>query len=136
MAVKKEEIEGIKVNKAGKEYVNNAALLQEFVKSKAQGSLTDEAIQMFMVMVENIQRKLYYKDSDDKQDCFQSALLDVLQYWDRFDPDKSNNPFGFFTSVIVNGNAKGWDKLHPENKEKKKGNDIVFTSLDNNIFSF
>jgi hypothetical protein len=51
-------------------------------------------------------------------------------YWERFDATKSNNPFAYFTSVIVNGIAKGWNKLHPENKKVEGAR---FISLDNNI---
>ena len=55
--------------------------------------------------------------SDDvalnKEDCKQTALLDCLQYWRGFDPEKSNNPFAYFTSVITNGYAKGWNTLYP-----------------------
>ena len=49
-----------------------------------------------------------------------------------FNPEKSTNPFAFYTSVITNGIAKGWDKLHPETK---KCPGARFTSLDNNIHS-
>lgn len=39
-----ENVEGIKTNKNGKQYVSNPYLLQEIIKSKKQGQLTDEAI--------------------------------------------------------------------------------------------
>ena len=119
-----------KKNKQGKEYVSNPLLLKEIIKSKEQDQLTDNALKMLMLMCENLQRKLYYSDPDDKKDCSQTAMLDVLSYWRNFDPEKSNNPFAFYTSILTNGLAKGWDRLG-----KKKFPDSIMTSLDNNIHS-
>ena len=101
-----ENIEGIKTNKQGKQYVSNPYLLQEIMKSKAQDELTPEAIQMFQLMIENISAKKHYNDPEDRKDCWQSAYLDILLYWRGFDPEKSKNPFAYFTSLIVNGMNK------------------------------
>jgi len=59
-------------------------------------------------------------------------MLDCLQYWRGFDPEKSNNPFAYFTSVITNGLAKGWNAFYPQNKQVPGA---IFTSIDNNIYS-
>jgi hypothetical protein len=36
----------------------------------------------------------------------------------RFNPEKSNNPFAYFTQIAKNGFAKGWKKLHPPKNPK------------------
>jgi hypothetical protein len=89
---------------------------------------------MLSLMVDKIIEKngKYFKTPEDKEDVKQSALLDCLMYWRNFDPEKSNNPFAYFTSVITNGYAKGWNTLYPQNK-KAKG--AIFTSIDNGIYS-
>lgn len=124
-----ENIEGIKTNKQGKQYVSNPYLLQEIMKSKAQDELTPEAIQMFQLMIENISAKKHYNDPEDRKDCWQSAYLDILLYWRGFDPEKSKNPFAYFTSIIVNGMNKGWHKI----SGKIKTSDMI--SIDNNVHS-
>ena len=124
-----ENIEGIKTNKQGKQYVSNPYLLQEIMKSKAQNELTPEAIQMFQLMSENISAKKHYNDPEDRKDCWQSAYLDILLYWRGFDPEKSKNPFAYFTSLIVNGMNKGWHKI----SGKIKTSDMI--SIDNNVHS-
>lgn len=124
-----ENIEGIKTNKQGKQYVSNPYLLQEIMKSKAQDELTPEAIQMFQLMIENISAKKHYNDPEDRKDCWQSAYLDILLYWRGFDPEKSKNPFAYFTSLIVNGMNKGWHKI----SGKIKTSDMI--SIDNNVHS-
>lgn len=128
------KVEGIKINKAGKEYVSNPALLKQIIISKEQDELTSDAIQMLQLMIENISSKKRYPSQEEKEDCQQQAMLDCLLYWRSFDPSKSNNPnpFAYFTSLITNGIAKGWNTLHPENK---KAPGVIFTSLDNNIYS-
>lgn len=127
-------VEGIKINKDGKEYVSNPALLKQIIISREKDELTGDAIQMLMLMVENISSKKRYPSQEEKEDCQQQAILDCLLYWRSFDPSKSDNPnpFAYFTSLITNGIAKGWNTLHPENK---KAAGAIFTSLDNNIYS-
>lgn len=128
-------VDGIKISKKdGHEYCSNPALLKQIMISKEQDQLTDDAIKMLMLMVKNIQNKKFYAKDEEREDCFQSAMMDCVLYWRGFDPEKSNNPFSYFTSIISNGIAKGWNMLHPEGKNKNlKG--AIFTSLDNNIYS-
>ena len=83
-------------------------------------------------MVDNIASTKTFKDPDVKDDCKQQAILDCLQYWKGFNPEKSNNPFAYFTSVITNGLAKGWNAFYPQNK---KAAGAIFTSIDNGIYS-
>ena len=128
-------IEGIKTKKDGKEYVSNPILYKQILLSREKGELTNDALQMLMLMVESIMLKCKYIHPEEKEDCRSSAILDVLQYWKGFNPDLGNNPFAYFTSVISNGIKKGYRTLHPEVREKDKGNNIVFTRIDDNIYS-
>lgn len=121
------KIEGIKTNKDGKLYVSNPYLLQEIMKSKEQDELTPAALEMLSLMIENISSKKHYNDPEDRKDCWQTAYLDILLYWRGFDPEKSKNPFAYFTSLIVNGMNKGWNKI----TGKIKSSDLI--SIDNNI---
>lgn len=123
----KNKIEGIKTNKDGKLYVSNPYLLQEIMKSKEQDELTPAALEMLSLMIENISSKKHYNDPEDRKDCWQTAYLDILLYWRGFDPEKSKNPFAYFTSLIVNGMNKGWNKI----TGKVKSSDLI--SIDNNI---
>ena len=125
-----EDIEGIKINKDGKQYVSNPYFLKEMIKSKEQGELTPDALKMIYLIAENLTRKKYFKLNEDREDCIQNAMLDALLYWKSFDPEKSNNPFAYFTSLLTNGLAKGWRKLYGKFKASE------MTSLDNNIHSF
>jgi hypothetical protein len=67
---------------------------------------------MFVLLAERTIRKLSYLDGEDRQDCMQFALLDLLKYWQNFNP-KYKNAFAYFTEIAKRGYAKGWNKIHP-----------------------
>ena len=98
-----------------KEYVKNSELLIAVVESKQKGHLTTDTIYMFNLMINGISKKMSYKDTEDREDCMAFAMEDLCKYWNRFNPDKSNNPFAYFTQIAKNGFAKGWKKIHPPN---------------------
>lgn len=122
-------VEGIKT-KNGRLYVSNPYLLEEIKKSKQQDKLTDNAIKMLHLMAENLTKKKHYKSIEDKEDCIQTAMLDIVMYWRGFDPEKYSNPFAYYTSLLVNGLSKGWNKIYG----KFKASDLM--SFDTNIFTF
>ena len=95
-----------------KNYLNNRDLYDEIVKSKEQDKLTPKAEKMLVLLAERAIRKLTYVNEDDRQDCLQFALLDLLKYWKNFNP-KYTNAFAYFTEIAKRGYAKGWNKLHP-----------------------
>lgn len=99
-----------------KNYLNNKDLYDEIVKSKEEGKLTRKAEKMLVMLAERAIRKLNYVNEDDRQDCLQFALLDLLKYWQNFNP-KYKNAFAYFTEIAKRGYAKGWNKIHP-NKYK------------------
>ena len=125
-----ENIEGIK-QKGNKIYVSNKDLLREIILSKEQDQLTYNAVKMLQLIAENLAKKKHYKCQEDKDDCIQTAMLDIALYWRSFDPEKYNNPFAYYTSMLCNGLAKGWNKIYGKFKASE------MTSIDNNnIYSF
>lgn len=123
------QVEGIKT-KEDKQYVSNKYLLEEIIISKQMDELTDNAIKMLQLMAENLAKKKHFKCPEDKEDCIQTAMLDIALYWRGFDPERFKNPFAYYTSMLTNGLAKGWNKIYGKFKASE------MTSLDNNIHSF
>ena len=95
-----------------KNYLNNKDLFNEIVKSKELDKLTPTAEKMFILLAERTINKLTYVSEDDRNDCLQFALLDLLKYWRNFNP-KYPNAFAYFTEIAKRGYAKGWNKIHP-----------------------
>ena len=96
----------------------------EIVYCKAKGRLTPRAAQMLMLLGKKAQTKMYYRNTDDKYDCLQTAMLDVFTFWHNFDELKGENAFAYYTEVIKRGLAKGWNKMY-----KTKGEQVQFISL-------
>ncbi len=97
-------------------YLNNKELYVEIIVSKAQGRLTRKAEQMLTLLAKQTIKKKKYWSINDKQDCWQSGLLDIFQNWYNFNEDKSTNSFAYFTEIFKRGTAKGFNEIY-----KKKG---------------
>lgn len=109
-------------------YLRNGDMLRELRLSKAQGKLTDKAIEQFVLLIDRASTRLRYRDEMDREDCKQGALEDCLRYWHNFDETKSDkpNPFSYFSQLAKNGFAKTWNKLHPKDMPM-----VSFTTLNN-----
>jgi hypothetical protein len=101
------------VAKRKKNYLNNRDLYDQLVISKDQDALTKEAEKMLILLAERTINKMRYVNEDDRMDCLQFAVLDLLKYWRNFNP-KYTNAFAYFTEIAKRGYAKGWNKIHPQ----------------------
>jgi DNA-directed RNA polymerase specialized sigma subunit len=109
-------------------YLHNRDLYIEIIISKAQGKLTRESKQMLELLAKRTIKKMRYRSNDDRNDCFQSGLLDMFSNWYNFNENKSDNAFAYFTEIFKRGMTKGFNDLH-----KKKGdseNLIKLVSID------
>jgi hypothetical protein len=95
-----------------KNYLNNKDLHNAISESKEIGKLTPTAEKMLILLAERAINRMSYVNPDDRQDCLQFALLDLLKYWKNFNPDYPN-AFAYFTEIAKRGYAKGWNKIHP-----------------------
>lgn len=100
-------------------YVKNSELLKEIILCKEQNKLSPRAVEMFIKIAHESNKRLRYKDPMDKEDCISGALEDLCRYWNRFDPAKSTNAFAFYSQMAKHGFAKVWKKLHPEEFEQQ-----------------
>ena len=100
--------------KGGKDYVDNSELLREIVLSLERKELTPRALEMLLMIVRRANGRLTYKYAEDKEDCIAFAQMEVLRYWDRFKPERSSNPFAYYTQIAKNGYAKGWEAIYPK----------------------
>jgi|TARA_R110000744_G_scaffold375746_1_gene489430 hypothetical protein len=110
-----------------KNYLNNRDLYDQMVLSKDQDKLTREAEKMLILLAERAINRMTYVSEDDRNDCLQFALLDLLKYWRNFNPVYPN-AFAYFTEIAKRGYAKGWNKIHPK---KYKGTLSIGKSTGN-----
>lgn len=118
-----------------KDYLNNKDLYDQMVLSKEQNKLTPEAEKMLILLAERTINKLSYVNDDDRQDCLQFALLDLLKYWRNFNPQYPN-AFAYFTEIAKRGYAKGWNKIHPVKYKNTMSIDRINNGNDNDSGMF
>lgn len=111
-------------------YVKNSELKKAIMESKSQNALTREAIDMLMLMATRYGDKLSYNNEDDRQDCIAFAIMDCFLYWERYDPEKSDNAFAYYTQIIKNGYSKAWRRLYHACPKSKK-----ISISNNNIYN-
>ena len=124
--------------KQNKYYINNRDFTNEIIRCKhgllneetgyqhKAGELSPKAIEYFMLLANRAIQKLTFSNPLDREDCIQSALLDLLRYWKNFNEEKSNNAFAYFTQIAKNGYAKEYKKIY---KHIGKGEKMEFVSL-------
>lgn len=115
-----------------KNYLNNKDLLEEIKLSKKQGFLTIKAQKMLILIANEAIKKLPYFYPEDRKDCLQFAIHDLLKYWHNFDVDKYKNAFAYYTEIAKRGYAKGWNILYPK---KYAGTLRIDGCNDNNEFN-
>ena len=109
-----------------KNYLNNRDLYDQIVLSLEADRLTPDAEKMLILIAERAITKLVYLNEDDKNDCLQFAILDLLKYWRNFNP-KYTNAFAYFTEIAKRGYAKGWNKIHPTKYKNTMSMDRINT---------
>ena len=121
-----------------KYYINNKDFTNEIIRCKhgllneetgyqhTKGELSPKAIDYFILLANRAIQKLKFQNPLDREDCIQSALLDLLRYWRNFNEEKSNNAFAYFTQIAKNGYAKEYKKIY---KHIGKGEKLVTISL-------
>lgn len=92
-------------------YIDQKKLFEEILKSKENNELTPKALEMLVLIANELSKVLKFKYEEDRKDCIAFAIEDLLRYWRNFDPQKSNNAFAYYTQIAKNGLAKGWKKL-------------------------
>jgi len=97
---KAKEMEGKRRKKVN--YLSNKELLLEFAKSKEQGQMTDKFAHMLQLLVYRISRKGNFVNYSYISDMRSFAMLMLVNTWDRFDPEKSQNPFAYYTQCTTN----------------------------------
>ena len=87
---------------------------------------------MFKLLIRRLNRKNLTLHPDLYEDFEQTALIDVLSAFDKYDPERTQSAFAFFSSVVTFGLAKGYNIYFPKkykgtvrlNFKNDDGNDL------------
>lgn len=83
-----------------------------------------------MNMSTRISTKACFSNYPFKEDMIMDAVETCFKYIDRFDPEKSNNPFAYFTTVIKNAFLQRIAKEKKHLYVKYKNSQLLYTSGD------
>lgn len=97
-------------------YLNNKDLLAEVIKSKEQDQMTDKLATMLQMLCKRYATRAQFANYTYNEDMQAYATLMLVKTWRSFDPNKSKNPFAFFTQCIKNS------FIQMLNKEKQQRN--------------
>lgn len=86
--------------KRPKNYLSNANILAQIEASRKAGRMTEELGNMILTLCERYAKhpdymKIYSYDDDMKS----FGVYTLVKVWSRFNPDKSQNPFAYFTQI-------------------------------------
>ena len=92
-------------------YVNNKEFLAAMVeyrksvnrakrKKQAKPPVTDYIGSCFLKIANHLSYRPYFINYTYRDDMISDGIENCLQYLDNFNPDKSNNPFAYFTQII------------------------------------
>lgn len=104
-----------KPKKQGKYYVQNQEMIAAIKDFHKTGVIGEDLHLMFYAMAKNIGTKPRFSGYTWIEDMISDAYLKCCIVVQKFDTERTN-PFGYFSTVIINF---FWDALAGENKQKK-----------------
>lgn len=84
-----------------KKYLNNGDLMIQIGLSREQNQMTDELAKMLTLLCDKYAKHSDYSRIFSYNDDMKAfAMLTVVKVWRSFNPEKSNNPFAYFTQIL------------------------------------
>jgi hypothetical protein len=83
-------------------YISPAEFTAEFKKSKEIGAPTEKLVLMFQKIAKNFSTTFTYVNRCDYDACINFAVSEAWRKWESYDPERSDNIFSFYTTIIAN----------------------------------
>lgn len=132
-------------------YVDNKLFLEEIIKyrqsvqdavylGKPKPRITNYLAECFLKIATHLSYRPNFINYMFKEDMISDGVENCVQYIDNFDPDKSKNPFAYFTQIIYYAFLRriAKEKRQMDIRDKlieKNGYDQVFHSDSNDQHS-
>ena len=101
-------------------YVTNAEILKAFKESKELGYLTNELGRCLMLIATRYSNHPWFNRFTYKEDMIAHAIVILSANWYKFNPEKSNNPFSYYTTATHRAFRSFLDSEHNQAKIKDK----------------
>lgn len=83
-------------------YIKNKELLEEVKACKQTGVASRKLAEAFLQIATRYGTKPQFAYYSYRDDMVGEALFNLSANWHKFDPDKSQNPFAYFTQIVHN----------------------------------
>lgn len=114
-------------------YLSNKELLPEVVKSLEKGEMTNLLAKMLLKLCQNYARKGSYINYSYNEEMQGYAMMMLVRTWKGFNPEKSENPFAFYTQCIKNSFTQ---YLNYESKQRRVRDHIMIDQGLNPSFNY
>ena len=91
-----------KKKKRSTNYLSNKKLLAQVLADKEKGVMSNQLAQMLQLLTARYAKKGKFSNYTYNDDMQAYAMMMLVKTWDSFNPEKSSNPFAFFTQCIHN----------------------------------
>jgi DNA-directed RNA polymerase specialized sigma subunit len=106
-------------------YINNKTLYSAMIQyknsvedaereGKEKPRLTNYIGESILLICNNLAKKPNFSGYTYKQDMISDGIIDCIAAADNFNPDKTNNPFAYFTQIAWNAFIR---RIHKEKKQ-------------------
>ena len=90
------------------------ALKEAIDNDKPKPQVSNYIGQSILLICNNLAKKPNFSGYTYKQDMISDGIIDCISAVDNFDPDKTNNPFAYFTQIAWNAFIR---RIHKEKKQ-------------------
>lgn len=97
-------------------YLSNKEMYDEILGCQERGLVSDKLGKMFMILARRYASKPNFSGYSYKDEMISSGTVACIAALTKFDKEKSNNPFAYYTSIVHNA------FMQILNKEKKQQN--------------
>jgi len=116
-----------------KYYVTNGKMLPEVIKSKEGGKISDELARMLMMLTRKYSQRPCFINYTYKEDMISDALVNLCQNALKFNPEKSSNPFAYYTTCI---HSSFLQYLNTEKKHRRIRDQLLVEIGESPSFNF
>ena len=110
-------------------YLSQKELFDEYMNSISAGKCSDKLLSYFSRLAKRIATTFEYVNYQDLHAVVNYAISEAWQKWDSFDPERSNNIFSFYTTMIMNDMRNHYKEI-TRGKELNISIESLFTSKD------
>lgn len=118
-------------------YINNKTLYSAMIQyknsvedaereGKEKPRVTDYIGQSILLICNNLAKKPNFSGYTYKQDMISDGIIDCIAAVDNFNPDKTNNPFAYFTQIA-------WNAFLRRIQKEKKQTYIKHKNYENSV---